>query len=608
MSFVRSGLLWIALCLCARVAHAQPMGEVVVVPFGTGELEAALGATASLEAELSDARVSLIPLHDARDRFTARSRPPQTPSESDLDVLARAAHDAIEHVAFGRTAAAQKSVREVISRAERTLESLNRETATARHILDACLSLVRSALQSGKRDLALEQATRCRRLVPDLMPSEDAHPANVVGVLAEADNLLRRMRIGHLAVSSAPETGCSVYLNGRHLGTTPFRLDRAAAGDYRVQVECNRTLARVHLVQLGDQPVSLLVDTQFDRSVNSDPRLLLRYANQKDASEQAVAHAVQIGREIGATDVILVGVRDGKAELLRVQVEQQRLVARATVPWTERHRFARAAVEPAITVLAEARLEGTPSLKQNTEEVPTTAPQTAAAVVEPPAPPTPAVVAAAASADAPAPEPEPPPVVARPDRSRLRRRIAGYSMLAAAVGFTVLGVGYDVRAHQIQNNELSQVDVEILEMDTPEGLAESRRVDDLNRKFQRAQNLRWLGMAGPALASAAVFTLIEPRRHVPWWTYVVAAGGAGLIAGGVVEVKKSDDCVAYEGNGVDCRVSEDTRARGALLIAAAVPFLVVPLAQLIRLAPERQVALAPSVGRDHFSLTLHARY
>jgi hypothetical protein len=268
MSFVRSGCLWVAIWLLfTQVAGAQPMGEVVVVPYGTQDLDASLSATSALEGELSNARVSLIPLHDARDRFTARSRAPQTASDSDLDVLARAAHDAVEHVAFGRTAAAQKSVREVIARAERTLESLNRETSTARQILDACLSLVRSALQAGKRDLALEQATRCRRLVPDLMPSEDAHPANVVGVLMEADNLLRRMRIGQLTVTSAPENGCSVYVNDRHLGTTPFLLERAAAGDYRVQVECN--VARVHVMQLGDHPVNLLVDTV--RTITGSP-------------------------------------------------------------------------------------------------------------------------------------------------------------------------------------------------------------------------------------------------------------------------------------------------------------------------------------------------
>jgi hypothetical protein len=585
------------------------MGEVVVVPFGTPDLDAALGATSAFESELSDARVSLIPLHDARDRFTARSRPPQTASDSDLDVLARAAHDAIEHVAFGRTAAAQKSVREVISRAERTLESLNRETATARHILDACLSLVRSALQNGKRDLALEQATRCRRLVPDLMPSEDAHPASVVGVLSEADNLLRRMRIGHLTVMSAPENGCSVYLNGRHLGTTPFRLDRAAAGDYRVQVECNRTLARVHIVQLGDQPASLLVDTQFDRVVASDPRLSLRYQNQRDAREQAVSHAVQLGREIGATDVILVSVHEGKAELLRVQVDQQRLVARAIVPWTERHGFPRPAIDQAITVLAEARLEGQPSLKQNTAEVPETSPQPPAAVApEPVVVADPEPTADEPSADAPPPAPEPVrEAPAHPDRSRFRRRVSGYSMLAAALVFTAVGLGYDARAANI-NSQLSKLDPNATPDDPLAAAAMQSTLDDLQPKFEHARSLRWIGVAGPALATAAVFTLIEPRPHVPWWGYALPAVGVGLAAGGGYLVKHRRDCKLFDEDGGSCRTEKDSAARGAILIGAALPFLVVPLAQLLRKAPDHELSLLPSMGQGRFMLTLHARY
>src|SRR5687768_12345461 len=84
-------------------AAAQPMGEVVIVPFGGAELNDGIAASGMLEAALSDAQVPVISLHDARDRFTARSRTPQLASDSDVDVLAREARDAIEHVAFGRT-------------------------------------------------------------------------------------------------------------------------------------------------------------------------------------------------------------------------------------------------------------------------------------------------------------------------------------------------------------------------------------------------------------------------------------------------------------------------------------------------------------------------
>jgi PEGA domain len=585
MSSVRSGFLCIALWLCfATIAAGQPMGEVVVVPFGTPELSASLAATAALEAELSEARVSLIPLHDARDRFTARSRPPQTASDTDLDALARAAHDAVEHVAFGRTAAAQKSVREVITRAELTLESLNRETTTARHILDACLSLVRSALQTGKRGLALEQATRCRRLVPDLMPSEDAHPADVVGVLMEADNLLRRMRIGHLTVTSAPETGCSVYLNGRHLGTTPFVLERAAAGDYRVQVECNRTLARVHLLQLGDQPASLLVDTQFDRAVASDPRLLLRYEDQRDAQEQAVSHAAQLGREIGATDIVLVNVRDGQAELLRVHVKQQRLIARAAIPWVEGHRFPRAKVEQAIAILAEARLEGEPSLKQNTEEVPERE-------TEPPTPVTEPVVVV----DAPAP-PDASADVSHGNGKLLQEtserstwRLWSGGALAVAGAAAAVAGGVLLRARIRDGQRLAA---------EPQSVALRREWEDDRRGPRLASGI---GSALLASGFALAGSTLDLKRYFPLPIATAVLGGT-LLAVGATVYAGNDECAPDTYPSPRCISGEHRADRGYQVLVAAAPFLSFSALQLIRWSMPRS-GLTVSAGPNRFVAT-----
>ncbi|MDB4976654.1 MAG: hypothetical protein JWN48_4995 [Myxococcaceae bacterium] len=629
-SLLCSALLLSWLVLTASPVRAQPMGEVIVVPYGTPDLTAPLNVTSMLEAELSNERVSLIPLHDARDRFTARSRPPTTASDSDLDVLAREAREAIEHVAFGRTAAAQKSVREVIARAEKTLESLNRETATARHILDACLSLVRTALQSGRRDLALEQATRCRRLVPDLVPSETNHPANVVGVLAEADNMLRRMRIGHLTVRSIPESNCSVYLNGRHLGTTPFQLDRAAAGDYRVQVECSRSVGRVHVVQLGDQAVSLLVDTQFDRTVASDPRLLLRYENRERAREQAVSHAIQIGREVQADDVILVSVHNDRAELLRVQVEQQRLVARASVPWSARHGFSAPALQAAIAALAEGRFEGEPSLEKSASP-----PEQVELSTPPPAPPESEPVAKAAPAQqarkAPKVEPAPPeaePEVdeaeppaeptdsherASPARHERRVRGIGYGLLGASAVVLAIGVGFDVRTQHLLDR-LSKLSIANSpgQPDDGSGPGPDSEVDPgialelarLQPQYEHASHLRWIGVASGALATAAVGTLTRGRAHLPWWSYTLAAAGVGLVAAGGYEVSASGDCRLHDAEG-QCRRPRETAARGATLISLAVPLLSVPLVQLIK--PEQGRSLGLSSGPIYGGMQLQLR-
>jgi hypothetical protein len=338
---------------------AQPLGKSVLVAYGSADLEQAFAALPDVEAELAQRRVSLISMHDARDRFELSSRAPQVASELDLDALAKEAREAVQHVAFGRTAAAQRSVQHIISLAERSLESLNRETTTARQLLDACLALVRASAHDGNRDRAIEEAMRCRRLVPDLSPNEASHPANVIGVLAEADDQLRRMRVGSLRVHNRPERTCAVYLNGRHLGTTPFALDRAAVGEYRVQVECDENNpGRVHVVQLGDKPVELTVDTAFDAAIVTEPRLALHYLSEPAARTVLVEHAVQLGREVGAEDVVLLSTHPGQVELLRVQVRQQRLVAGTTVSLAANRALDREALSQALDRLAQGRFAG----------------------------------------------------------------------------------------------------------------------------------------------------------------------------------------------------------------------------------------------------------
>ncbi len=316
-----------SVCWGQRVA-AQPLGRTTVSTFSISGAPIALDWAAELEAELIGRRVPVISMHDARDRFTTRSRAPQNPTSSDLDALAKEARKAVEHVAFGRSAAAEQSVRDIVVLAERSLESLNRETQNARRLLDACLALVRSSLHDGHRAQAIEQAMGCRRLVPDLAPNQSSQPANVIGVLAEADDELRRMRIGSLKVEHVPPRACSVYLNGRHLGMTPFALDQAAVGAYRVQVECEQNAGRVHVVHLGDQPVELRVDSELDRAVITEPRLGFRYGQAEDVRRFLLRHAVALGGDIQADDLVLIHRPAADVlEVVRVNVKHRQIVA-----------------------------------------------------------------------------------------------------------------------------------------------------------------------------------------------------------------------------------------------------------------------------------------
>jgi hypothetical protein len=460
----------------------------------------------------------------------------------------------------------------VLSRAERALESLNRETTTARQVLDACLALVRSALQADDRREALSQAMACRRLVPDVGPNENLHPASVIGVLAEADDQLRRMRIGRLTVQSAPESSCADYLNGRHLGTTPFLLDRAAAGSYRVQVECGEARGRVHVVDLGEEPVELVVDTEFDRAIRSEPRLLLSYA--QSVKPQALAqHAAITGKAIKADDVVLVGRAGEQIELSRVLVKQGRVIARVTLPWSDKHGFDKVQLQLALDTLAQGRIE---------PELAPVAPVAAlapVALIEPVAP-------------------APPP--AREDSARGKLgptalRALGGSLAGVGAAGLAVGVLFEMRRQDLEN------EVAKLPVGHPAQEKKGAEYDD-------ASALRWIGISGGVLGAAAVPLLLKPRAEVPWWSWAV--GGAGLVAAGIGtwQVAIANQCeipLVDEATGSrTCAAYRNTEGRGGLILSASVPLLAVPLTHLFF---RSRVELAPSASPGHAALTMRVR-
>lgn len=539
-----AALLWLGL---SRVALAQPMGKTVVVSFGSEQSAPNNARLKELESELARRRVALISHHDARDRFTARSRTPQTPSELDIDALAKEAQQAIQHVALGQTAGAQRSVRRIIDLADRSLETLNRETATARTLLDACLALVRSSLHENKRDAAIDQAMRCRRLVPDLAPSEVAHPANVVGALAEADDQLRRMRVGNLSVHAVPERGCDVYLNGRHLGHTPFTLDRAPVGEYRVQVECaGEKTARVHVVQLGDEPVQISIDAAFDDAVLAEPRLSLRYTSDEQARASLLQHAILLGREVRAEDVVLQGSLGGQPLLLRVQVRHGRLVAGSAGAIE-----GAPALAGAVDALTQTRFVGVsrellaprPEASAAAGAEPAArGPAQAAQAPEPPAPVPTASAAAAAT-----PEPSAP-------ASRRGLRIGGGILLGTGAATLAAGFGLQVRAGNLRDDAEAE----------PLG-------SDLQRsKQQKYDDFRYvplIGVVGSGLMTAAVPLLLRPEgpRSPAAWVGGALAGAAGIAALVLGAVKTADEPVL-----------------GTLVLSSASPLLTIPITQLVR--------------------------
>jgi hypothetical protein len=547
-----SYLIVLTTWFCCVAATAQPMGSTVVVPFASPGQPLPLTPARQIEGALQQRHISVVSLHDAQDRFLARSRPPRTPTASDLDSLAKEAQAAIEHVAFGRTAAAERSVRQIVELADRSLETLNRETATARSLLDACLAIVRAALHDNKRDEALDQAMHCRRLVPDLAPSDVAHPANVVGALAEADDQLRRMRVGRLSVSASAsqERNCEVFLNGRHLGHTPFTLDRAPTGDYRVQVECaGAAPARVHAVHLGDDPVELTVDTDFDAAIEAGPRIALRYASEEQARGVLVRHAALLGREMRADDVVLIGRIHGAMVLLRVQVRYQRLVAGATLDEDKK------AATRAAEALAQARFVAfDPSEYRGLVADPGAVAEASSVLKQPSA------SAAALSPRAAAAASTKPPGAAPPSRdkhasARQRSLVIAGSVLTAT-GVAGLGAGFGLFLH---SRELRK-DAEAGEPGSPDQIKQQQKYEDFRL-------VPLVGIAGSALATAGIPMLLPSHgpRSAAAWAAGALAGAAGIAAIAFGAAKTPSEPVL-----------------GGLLLATGAPLLSIPITQLVR--------------------------
>ncbi len=537
-------------------AHAQT--DWAVVPYGYGKIQQAERAAESVVRALVDRQVSVLSLHETRDRFVARSRKPNETTAEDRARLREATGRAIEHAAYGRKHEARNEARAVISIAERNMETLNRDSASARLVLDACLTLVRVDLQSKDRASALEQAKRCRRLVPDLLPKETTHPAEVIGALAEADNQLRRSGAEALTVQAAGEN-CPVFMNGRRVGTTPFRTEGSSPGEWRVQVECGDEISRVHVITLGSKPVSLSVNAARDQRLDDRDVLGLRYANESDERLHLADDARALSEELNVGQLVLVRARGASdALLVRWDRTRDRVVATASLLLDER------GIE---SLLREEQVERVPAAFLSPAAGPDPEPKRAPAtrVATNREQPNRDVVLNEAAAEpeataAIAEEPDPTdPIKPRDSHEPFARKRPGLLIgggILAAVGIATLAAGYglQVRARNLQ------IKAEGFEFGDP---AQSAAQDD----FDSAKNLPYLGLAGSAMMIAAVPMLLP--EHAPktalGWTLGALAGvaGAGLIAFGAVELS-------------------DETPLGVLLMSSGVPLLEIPITQLVR--------------------------
>jgi hypothetical protein len=560
---------WIgsALALVMLGLSLPPRGAAqswVVVPVVVGSSEDADLSAMRARTAISAGLEHVAPIMDpktARETFELRgSSAPVAATHGDIDQLARDARQALYHVAMGLYTSASDDVQRVLARADRALESLNRETLAARQLLDSCLFIVRARMQERKPKAARQQALECRRLVPDIEPDASMHPPDVIGELAAAEAELEAQRPAALRVTSEP-SGCPVFVQGRNLGSTPLELPRLSPGDYRIQVECvPGEYGRVHRITLGQSRAVVHVDSHFDAAVQSGDGVSLRYGSAAASGRLALLHGVEVGRLVGARYAALIAPEPGGAGAIRIsalEVTHGRVLAQVLVRVDESGEIAH--LSEAIHALRDGQ----------SVDFLGVAPAPLAQTQTMPAPP--AVVSASAL-------PVPVSEELAADGSDAS---SGPESAPSAVGWTLgaTGVASYLTAWVLYAHQLG-LEADYRKVRGLQDTSEAQRRRARIASFELVPPL--VGGAGAAATTVALAWLLPPSRKVPPWSLGVGIGGLVLTGGGIALLIRGSSCTDFD-RLARCDDVVSTSHLGALLLETAVPLLSVPIVHFIRL-------------------------
>jgi hypothetical protein len=565
------------------------------------------GLRAVVEAELAEAGAKLLDDGAAATRFEERaSSAPVTLSQSELDMLPERSHAAIRNLALGKYAAAKEELRAALSLADRGLEEVAREEERAKGVVDACLFMVRTYLESGNEKLAMEQVKRCRQMFPDVEPSsQQLHTPEVRELVKRADGELAKGPRGALIVDSRPR-GCAMRLNGKRMGVTPARVDDLAAFDYRVQVECDpegRSRGRVYNVKLNEGENRVFVDVPFDQAVRTKGGLSLAYATDAERDAFLLTHGVNLARAAGVGEVLIVSpeLEAARARVDRVRVSDGKVIASSSLtairgdgsidsPMVAR-------VVGRLRARASVRFVGHDEEPMAPWQPPTASVGRASRAVSPSPPEADdeqdaPVIAPAAAADTPS----------RPGNTLgTGVRVLGVGL--AVVGIAGIATGFVLHAGHGTDGDL------LARTDPLAGVYRGVQQDWLDGRTLPIV----LGGAGSALLTTGLALFLPGDDGVPWWGWVSGAAGLGVGAWGLINVLGGGTC---DGNAnrvytQSCIDDEKRFGMGALMIMGAAPLLAVPLIAALRGAADSAgpaVAVSAEVAPGFATVVMSGRF
>lgn len=562
-------LLWLLLLLpalasSAGTARAQDTWAVVVATTRPTEIQRAIETAEHSAAALSATVGGVIPAERASARVESALSEPFRASPPELSRrLGQAAEAVLEDVAFGRNQQALDVGQPLLAELDPHLAGLGRDEQTASDVANLCLYLVRAHVQ--KRDLgaARQQVQVCLRLVPDLRADERLHPPSVRDLVSEARATLERGEGGILAVHAAPTdpAGCAIRVNGRRVGETPWVRVPLPPGPYVVQIECIADRAgRLHPVQVaGDAPTRVVIHAELAQRLSTRPALALVYGSREELALQLAEDVARLAQTLGATRM-LVSVDDGRELAVRafaVSDEGPLLVGSAPVPQPIDDARSREAVQAALS----GRQLGAPG---------------------------------AASGEEGSAQP-----------GEREHASSGSPNVASIVLGTLLGLGgaASLGVGWYYWTELDAAQTRFA------GFVEADRLLPIFTETQdEIVTLRWVvlatGVGGSLMLTMAVPFLMPEEDGVPWWSFVIAAGGAALAGVGIWQMSEPSEPIG-PGN----EMGTEPAWLGSLFLSSAVPLLSVPFVYLVRDATgDRHTGAALHVDPERAELRIWGRF
>ncbi len=529
-------------CTLLAAAKGQAQVAIVAVAREDGTLEEVRAAADRAASALDAAGGAVLAAEAAARVFEERhSAPPASVSQSDIDRWLSSSRSAVRNLARADYDAARRDLLAAQELSDRAAEELNREAARARQVLDTCLFMVRSFLETDDAPRAARQARQCRQLVPRVEPSHALHPPEVRELLQRVDHELAGAPASSLEVRSVPG-GCTVRLNGLELGTTPYTVQELLPGEYRVQVECEaERRGRVHRLTLEEGETVLEVDALFERAIRSAPGIALAYPDANEADGHRFAHALALARVLDVAEVWLVTPAGGGAAIDRIDARTARVVASVTSD--------EAGLEDAVAALREGesvRIAG----GRRTEAV----------AWQPPG----------SGADW---SPGPAPTERRPAHDEAGVSAGAWVGLGlSAVGLAGLAAGWGAYAERVTRGDRLAV---ALPTD-PDYLDRQSRWSDAR------PGVLLFPAAGAAALSAAVPLLLPAEDGVPWWAWASGGVGTAVAATGLGLALAAAPCSTAQRQDQPCVDEAHRRDLGLLVSMHGAPLLAMPITYLLR--------------------------